>query len=155
MFDQVSLNSTELRGEKAVDNNCNTKNIAKVCLFVCREFLTDENVIKCEELMLRLRRMRTSRQRRWKWSLQRRWPSYKLKFPTHGSFVECPFFESFIEINFFWRISMTWNQGVNEETEKKAVDKEGDAVMVVWKVKPSPLNYWPSWWWWWCWWWFQ
>ena len=27
-----------------------------------------------------------------------------------------------------------WNQGVNEETEKKAVDKEGDAVMVVWKV---------------------
>ena len=26
------------------------------------------------------------------------------------------------------------NQGVNEETEKKAVDKEGDAVMVVWKV---------------------
>ena len=29
---------------------------------------------------------------------------------------------------------MIWNQGVNEETEKKAVDKEGDAVMVVWKV---------------------
>ena len=25
----VSLNSTELRVEKAVDNNCNTKNIAK------------------------------------------------------------------------------------------------------------------------------
>ena len=25
-------------------------------------------------------------------------------------------------------------KGVNEETEKKAVDKEGDAVMVVWKV---------------------
>ena len=24
---------------------------------------------------------------------------------------------------------------MNEETEKKAVDKEGDAVMVVWKVK--------------------
>ena len=23
---------------------------------------------------------------------------------------------------------------MNEETEKKAVDKEGDAVMVVWKV---------------------
>ena len=28
----------------------------------------------------------------------------------------------------------SWTQGVNEETEKKAVDKEGDAVMVVWKV---------------------
>ena len=33
---QVSLNSTELRGEKAVDNNCNTKNTTKVnFLFVC------------------------------------------------------------------------------------------------------------------------
>ena len=34
---QVSLNSTELRGEKAaVDNNCNTKNTTKVSLlFVC------------------------------------------------------------------------------------------------------------------------
>ena len=31
-------------------------------------------------------------------------------------------------------------QGVNEETEKKAVDKEGDAVMVVWKVRHSHLN---------------
>ena len=31
-------------------------------------------------------------------------------------------------------------QGVNEETEKKAVDKEGDAVMVVWKVKHSHPN---------------
>ena len=40
---------------------------------------------------------------------------------------------------------MTWNQGVNEETEKKAVDKEGDAVMVVWKVELSLLNFWPSW----------
>ena len=29
---------------------------------------------------------------------------------------------------------------MNEETEKKAVDKEGDAVMVVWKVKHSHLN---------------
>ena len=35
-FSQVSLNSTELRGEKAVDNNCNTKNTTKVnFLFVC------------------------------------------------------------------------------------------------------------------------
>ena len=35
-FSQVSLNSTELRGEKAVDNNCNTKNTTKVSfLFVC------------------------------------------------------------------------------------------------------------------------
>ena len=35
-FSQVSLNSTELRGEKAVDNNCNTKNTTKVnfCFFV-------------------------------------------------------------------------------------------------------------------------
>ena len=30
---QVSLNSTELRGEKAVDNNCNTKNTTKVNFF--------------------------------------------------------------------------------------------------------------------------
>ena len=29
---------------------------------------------------------------------------------------------------------------MNEETEKKAVDKEGDAVMVVWKVRHSHLN---------------
>ena len=28
----------------------------------------------------------------------------------------------------------------DEETEKKAVDKEGDAVMVVWKVEPSLAN---------------
>ena len=41
---------------------------------------------------------------------------------------------------FYWNsiplenIMLIWNQGVNEETEKKAVDKEGDAVMVVWKV---------------------